>query len=104
MRDLLLWRLLGEDPLPPARVTPLLRELAGLPLRDRFPFFGRLPRALNHPDVSLRAAAASALSGAHGPLGWPWLVAALNDPAEEVRLAAVEALRESASQVDPFRW
>ena len=59
------------------------KKLATLSLRDRFPYFGRFPRAVKHPDAPLRAAAVAALAGAHGPLGWQWLVTALNDPAEE---------------------
>ncbi len=103
MQDLLLWRLLRAPTLKVETLTPLLRGLAGLPLSERLPFLGLLPRALKHPDANLREAAVAALVEATGPQAIQQLVAALDDPAPPVRRAAVEALRRSVL-FDVNRW
>src|SRR6266545_949935 len=103
MNDLRLWRLLRQEPAPAEELTPLLRELAALPLRDRLPFLGVLPGALEHPDAEVRAAAAACLRQASGTLAFRQLVRALHDADGPVRLAAAEALRQSA-EGDPPRW
>ena len=103
MRDLLLWRELLRDELDADRALPLLGELALVPMKQRFPFFGRLEGALRHEDVRVRAAALRVLSGAEGPLAYPAIVRALDDRSADVRLAAVEALRVSAT-THPGRW
>jgi hypothetical protein len=103
MNDLRLWRLLRQQDPPPAELAPLLRELAALPVRDRLPFFGLLPRALGHADAEVRAAAASCLGQVGGSLGFRQLVRVLHAPELPVRLAAAEALREAAAH-DPPRW
>src|SRR5438045_4197514 len=61
MQDLLLWRLLRQQPLPVVQVMVLLNELAHLDLRQRFPYFGYLLPLLKHDDAGLRAAAVRAL-------------------------------------------
>src|SRR5262245_31678302 len=103
MNDLRLWELLRQEHTPAAEVTPLLRELVSLPLRDRLPFLGVLPVALAHADVEVRAASAACLRQAGGPVAFRQLVRALHDPESSVRLAAAEALRQSA-EGDPARW
>ncbi len=104
MNDLLLWQLLRSGPLEAGPLVPLLHDLAQLPLAQRRPFLGLLPRALAAPDPAVRAASASALAGARGRLGLQQLVNALNDPGPSVRLAAVEALRISLAGHDGPRW
>jgi hypothetical protein len=102
MRDLHLWRLLQSRTLDPAEVTPLLTQLAELPLGQRVPFLGLLP--LGHSDASLRKAAISVLAGCTGRPALQKLVLALNDAEAEVRLAAVEGLRQSLLGGDWLRW
>src|SRR3954453_3150941 len=104
MNDLLLWRLLRAGSFEPAEIAPLLRDLAGLSLAERTPFFGLLPVALEHADPTVREAAVTALGGAHGRLALQRLVAALGDAAAPVRAAAVEALRASLHNHDGARW
>jgi hypothetical protein len=96
MKDLLLFRLLRAPDLDPAALLPLLGDLARLPLAERFPLLGFMPRVLAHPDPSLRAAAVAAIAGADGRPAFLHLVAALGDADPKVRLAAVEALRASS--------
>jgi hypothetical protein len=103
MQDLRLWRLLRQPEPPAAEIIPLLEQLTALPLAERYPFFGPLPRALAHPEDAVRAAAVRALSGASGPLAYRQIVALLHDPEPAVHLAALEALRQSSS-IDPPRW
>src|SRR5687768_11071404 len=103
MRDLLLWRLLEDEAADAGELASLLGELAKFPLRERFPFLGRLAPALEHAEPQVRAAAFGILSGNGGLPAWRWLVRGLHDSAPAVRLAALEALRESASG-DPPRW
>jgi hypothetical protein len=103
MNDLRLWRLLQQDDPAAAELTPLLRELAALSLRERLPFLGLLPRALGHADAEVRAAAAACLRQAGGALAFRQLVRVLHAPEPVVRLAAAEALREAAAN-DPPRW
>src|SRR4051794_3270773 len=103
MKDLLLFRLLRAPELDPPALAPLLDELAGLPVAERFPFLGLLPRALAHPEPVLRAAALRALAGADGRAAFLLLIGALADVDPGVRRAAVEALRAS-SLGHPARW
>src|SRR4051812_24159450 len=103
MYDLLLWRLLHQEPLDPVRVTPLLCELRHYSVPQRLPYLGLLPRCLEHSDPSLRTAALHCLAGVTGVVGYRHLVTALRDPEESVRLTAVVALREAA-QHDASRW
>ncbi|MFT3774023.1 MAG: VWA domain-containing protein [Minicystis sp.] len=95
MKDLLLDRLLSAPEIDPPALLPLLAELAHLPLAERFPLLGLIPRVLAHPDPALRAAALGALAGADGRPAFLHLVAALGDADPTVRRAAVDALRVS---------
>lgn len=104
MRDLHLWRLLQSTAPESAEVGPLLSALAELPLQQRAAFLGLLPPLLAHPDPALRAAALRPLAGAAGRPALQRLVHALGDPAREVRLAAVEALRQCVEGRDWARW
>src|SRR5262249_4117672 len=97
MQDLLLWRLLLAPTFQVEAGTPLVEPLADLPLYQRPPFLGLLPRLLKPPDMRLRAAAVLALREASGPLAFRQILAALDDPEPSVRRAAVEALRKSAA-------
>jgi len=103
MKDLQLWRWLRDGGASPAELAALLRELAALPLEQRFPWLGRLGPALEHPKAEVRAAAIAVLAGASGWCAFRWLTKALKDRARSVRLAAVESLRISAA-ADPERW
>jgi Mg-chelatase subunit ChlD len=103
MKDLRLFRLLREGALDADDARPLLEELAALPLEQRFPFLGVLGAALDHADEAIAVVALRALAGADGPRAWKRLVGALSDPREAVKLAAVEALRESCAG-HPARW
>jgi hypothetical protein len=103
MNDLRLWRLLHENPVSAADVVPLLRDLADLPLSERFPFFGLLPPVLNDAHEEVRAAAVTTLRQACGSVAFRHLVRALHDPHRAVRLAAVAALAESVAD-DPPRY
>ncbi len=103
MRDLLLYRLLRATPLDADAVLPLLRELPSLPVQERAAFLGYLRTALTHADPEIRRAAAAALAGASGHSAWVGITDALRDPEEAVRLAALEALRESCRHDGP-RW
>src|SRR5262245_37611621 len=97
MKDLRLWQLLQHDDPPVAELRGLLHELAGLPLDERFPFFGLLPRVLLHEDFLVRAAAVASLHGASGALAFRQIVRALHDPVLTVRFAAVSALAGAAA-------
>ncbi|MFO0761636.1 MAG: hypothetical protein U0359_34660 [Byssovorax sp.] len=103
MNDLLLYRLLGEPELSAEPLLPLLGELAVRPLKERLPFLGRLPRALAHADPRLRCAALTVLAGARGLPAFRAAIAALDDPAPEVRSEALCTLRASA-QALPARF
>ncbi|MCI0460315.1 MAG: hypothetical protein L0Z62_25460, partial [Gemmataceae bacterium] len=103
MNDLRLWRLLLEGDLGAGDLVPLLLELAAVPLRERLPFLGLLPRTLGHDSPGVRSAAVACLSQAGGVLAWRQIVRALHDPEPAVRLAATAALRESAAG-DPPRF
>lgn len=103
MKDLRLWRLLQQEDADSDELQALLEQLAQVPIPERFPFFGVLSRALQHPQFRVRQAAIGALAGACGYPAFHALVQALNDAEAAVRLAAVEALRCSAA-ADPQRW
>src|SRR5262245_11638669 len=96
MRDLDLWRRLQQYDFAAPEVAAGLRELAGWPLAERWPFLGFLPGLLRDPDPELRCAAVAALGGARGFLAVKLLAATLYDTHPDVRTAAVEALRASA--------
>jgi hypothetical protein len=104
MRDLQLWRLLRRRYFEPDEIVPLLRDLAARDLNQRMAFLGLLPAALLHPAAEVRAAAVAALAGARGYLGLRHLIGALHDREPAVRLAAVEALRDSLAGNDWPRW
>ena len=95
--------MLGEGELEAGRVVPLLEELATIPAKHRVAFYGRLRPALEHEDARVRAAAVRALTGADGPLAFPAMVRALDDPSGDVRAEAVETLR-ACSAGQPARW
>jgi hypothetical protein len=108
MRDLLLWRRLDAAPgkaEPPEDPTTeaLLLELSAQPLGARAPLLGRVSRWLPEADPPGRVAALRALAGATGITAIRTIVARLDDEDATVRLAAVAALAESASQ-QPARW
>jgi hypothetical protein len=103
MRDLLLYRLLQSSPLDAGALLPHLRELPAQPLHERAAFLGWLGPALSHEDPEVRRAAVASFAGAWGQGAWAALVEGLNDPEEAVRLAALEALRDSCRN-DPMRW
>lgn len=99
MNDLALWRRLCDGTADAAA----LRALGELPPAERVSYLGLVLPLLGHDDAAVRAGAVAALAGAAGLPALRALVAALNDVAEEVRRAAVEALRVSATD-DPPRW
>jgi len=103
MNDLRLWQWLHEGGGSPGELAASLHELAKLPLKLRFPWFGRLDSALDHPDPGVRGAALEVLAGATGLSAFQRLVEALHDRSLSVRLIAVESLRISAA-ADPARW
>jgi Mg-chelatase subunit ChlD len=104
MEDLKLWKLLHQpERTTPAVLTVLLRQLARIPAERRVAFLGLLEPFLRYPQAEVRAAAVSALAGAHGIPAWRGLVAGLNDPDPKVRAQAVEALHLSAAHDAP-RW
>jgi hypothetical protein len=103
VKDLELWRRLHDDELDAHATAPLLDQLAALHLRQRFPFFGALTRALGHADPAVRAGAVASLRGADGLLAFRAMIAALDDAVEVVRASALEALRVSAAG-HPARW
>src|SRR5262249_31955692 len=65
---------------------------------------GMRPPLLAPPHPGLRAAALRPLAGAAGRPALQRIGHALNDPERQVRLAAVEALRESVNGRDWARW
>ncbi len=98
MNDLHLWQLLQRPARAyPEEVAQEIRALAALPVEHRLAFLGLLEPLLTHSQPAIRAAALTALGGAHGIPAWQRLVAGLNDPAPTVRQAAVEALHRSAA-------
>ncbi len=102
MRDIYLWeRLLAQD-LDPAEATESLEELAKLSPARRVPFWGLVGPYLSAEDDRLRSAATRVLAGARGFRGIREQVRLLDDPAPEVREAAVESLRQSSD--GPGRW
>ncbi|HEY5927800.1 MAG TPA: hypothetical protein VIV11_39210, partial [Kofleriaceae bacterium] len=99
MRDLEIWRRLV------ARTATVedVRSIAQLPLANRVAHVGHvLPLAVDG-DPAMRAAALRALGGARGVEGVRAIVARLDDPEAEVRVAALEALREVARDA-PYRY
>ena len=103
MNDLLLWRSLQGDDYSPDEIIPLLEELAGQELAERFPFLGLLDGALGHVNPRVRRAATAVLAGAAGFGSFQRIVRGLADNDQDVLLAAMESLRASA-QADPARW
>src|SRR4051795_5858276 len=101
MRDVVLWNLLDRNepaatPADADELRALLDDLAATPLSERWPFFGRIDRALAHPLPAVRAAATKALAGAGGFNGFRQIVRMLNDDDPSVRQAAVVSLAVSA--------
>ena len=111
MRDLDLWTLLGprdpdRDDVPGPTYAALLaglRELADEPLAARAPLLARAFEHVAAHDPEVRAAAISVLAGATGIVGLRAIVAALDDEVDEVRAAAVAALRASAGSGEELR-
>jgi hypothetical protein len=104
MQDLLLWRYLRQaTPISPSILIPLLEQLSHEPLNQRLAFLGEMSRLIRDPDEGVREASVRVLAGATGMLAYQYLLAALKDPQVAVRLAAVEALQQSAVS-DPGRW
>jgi hypothetical protein len=101
MQQLTLWRLLRYTDQAEAWAS-LLQQLAQLPVERRLAYLALTERLLQHAQAEVRAQAMAVLAGAHGIPAWRSLVAGLNDPAEQVRLAAVAALHCSAAH-DPLR-
>ncbi|MGE0789862.1 MAG: HEAT repeat domain-containing protein [Sandaracinaceae bacterium] len=97
MRDLILYRMLGEPELDVDALVPALEAIDAIPVARRAPWVGRLARARSHPDARLRAAAVRALRSVGGVLGVRAMVDALHDGDPGVRAAACDAL---ASIVD----
>jgi Mg-chelatase subunit ChlD len=104
MNDLAFWRSLRHRRVDDAELVAGLREVAAWPVQERLPFLGFLPPLVSHPAAGVRAAALGCLGGCFGATAYEHLVAALNDPEEEVRQAAVEALRTSLTGADVARW
>lgn len=113
MKDILLYSVLRRAnahpsspdfcPLDPHTALPLLESLEQQGLETRFPFFGVLTPALDHPDEAIAASALRNLSGANGPYALARIAAALSDERPNVMRAAVSALFAS-SQHHPARY
>jgi HEAT repeat protein len=97
MKDLELWRALGDAKPDPERLVPLLTEVATQPVTFRAPYWGRLEGCLASESPDLRRAALAVLGGAQGYRAWRQLVRALDDPNAAIREAAAAAFRQSAS-------
>ncbi len=104
MHDLAFWRSLRHRKIDTADLVAKLREAAEWPELERLPFLGFLPPLFAHADPGVRAAAVACLAGCVGCAAFELMVAALNDPDADVRLAAVEALRTSAMSGHAERW
>ena len=98
MHDVLLWRLLQDEPPCPDALAPQLRALAERPLDERVPFLGLLPRLLDAADAGLRALAVRALGGGTGLATFRLLVAALGDAEPAVRSAAVDSVADALAE------
>lgn len=105
MRDILLWReLMADRPSwTDGELAVQLEELSAAEYEQRIPFFGALGPLISHPEPRIRAGALRVLSGAGGYPALLRLVGGLDDTAESVRRAAVEALAVSARK-DPARF
>lgn len=94
MKDLELHQQLREGRLDESLVEPL-SALAMRTVERRVAFLGFLEPCLTHESAELRAVALQCLAGCRGPRAIRSMVAALDDPVETVRFAAVDALAES---------
>lgn len=104
MSDILLWQQLQqEQPPAPQDLIPLLNEVSTQPLKERAALLGDLLPYLRDEDPNVRAATFAMFSSATGYKTWKELLRGLNDPEDDVRLAALRALHASA-QHDPHRW
>jgi hypothetical protein len=99
MRDLDIWRRLV------ARTAGVedVRAVATLPIGRRLAYVGHVLPLVVDGAPAMRAAALRALGGARGIEAVRAIVARLDDPEAEVRLAALEALREIARDA-PYRF
>ena len=104
MRDLEFWRSLRHRKIDDVDLSAKLREVARWPVQERLPFLGFMPPLFRHADAAVRAAALGCLAGCVGPSAYEHLVAALQDAEASVRVAAVEALRDSLFGGDGSRW
>jgi hypothetical protein len=104
MNDLEFWRSLRHRGFEGAELIAGLREVAEWPVQERLPFLGFLPSLCSHPDAGVRSAALGCLGGCFGTTAYEHLVTGLDDPEEEVRQAAVEALRTTLTGADVARW
>ncbi len=102
MRDLELFRRLRDGTITPD-LAPDLAEVGTWPLAQRGAILGVLQPALRAAEPALRAAAVTALGGVQGRQGLIEVVRALDDDAASVRAAAIEALRRTALEVQPWR-
>lgn len=100
MSDSLLWNGLASSSDVDALLSALA-DFAQLSVRRRAPVLARVLPLCGHDDARVRLAAVHAVAGACGHAAWCALVTALQDQSEPVRVAAVEALRESASMDGP---
>ena len=103
MKDVLLWRRLGEPTIDPDELLEDLHSLARRSLAARGVFWGQLETCVAHEDARIRACAAAILAGASGSVAWRHLVRLSDDPDENVRTAALTAARRSAED-DGLRW
>ncbi len=102
MRDLELHQRLREGPIDESLLEPLA-SLAWRNVERRVAYLGFLEPCLSHESPALRAVALECLAGCRGPRAIRSIVAALDDPVEAVRFAAVDALAESA-HAHPARY
>ncbi|MEO8550333.1 MAG: HEAT repeat domain-containing protein, partial [Kofleriaceae bacterium] len=99
MRDLEIWRRLHAGTITPAE----LELVARWPIARRGAYLGTVVTLVEHGDPAIRIAALHALSGVRGVPGVRAIVKSLDDGDEEVRRAAVTALRETARDA-PYRY
>lgn len=99
MNDLVIWRHLQAGTISVDEVVAIAR----LPLARRGPYLGALVELAGTSDPKMRIAVMRALAGVRGVPGLRAVVGGLDDRDEEVRLAAVHALRECAVAA-PFRY
>src|SRR5262245_41525947 len=99
MRDLDIWRRLV------ARCATVedVHALATLPIERRVAYLAHVLPLVVDGDPAMRAAALRVLGGARGVEGVRAMVTRLDDPEAEVRLAALEALRQVARDA-PYRY